>query len=117
MTGFLENPVRFIAERLRTERVFLAVLGLGFLVVGLTYQTPSVACWVGFVFAAYAAVANDSIQTIGTFIASNRNRPWWQMWLWIGGIFLLTAGYSWWTYSGDVSYQRLELAAWQQCTV
>ena len=107
MTGFLENPGRFIAERLRTERVFLAVLGLGFLVVGLTYQTPSVACWVGFVFAAYAAVANDSIQTIGTFIASNKKAPWWFLWLFMGGIFLVTVGYSWVTYAGDVTYARL----------
>ena len=30
--------------------------------------------WVGFVFAAYAAIANDSIQTIGTFIASNQDK-------------------------------------------
>ena len=33
---------------------------------------PQIAMWVGFLFAAYAAVANDSIQTLGTFIASNQ---------------------------------------------
>jgi hypothetical protein len=27
--------------------------------------------WLGFMFAGYAAVANDSIQTLGTFIVSN----------------------------------------------
>ena len=89
------------------ERKTVIGLVAAFSVAALLYPIPHVAMWLGFVFAAYSAVANDSIQTIGTFIASNRNRPWWQMWLWIGGIFLLTAGYSWWTYSGDVSYQRL----------
>ena len=38
---------------------------------------PQIAMWVGFLFAAYAAVANDSIQTLGTFIASNQDRKWW----------------------------------------
>jgi phosphate/sulfate permease len=62
---------------------------------------------VGFGIAAYSAVANDSIQTLGTFIASNRKRPWWLLWLFIGGVFLVTVTYSWVTYGGDVSYQRL----------
>ena len=63
--------------------------------------------WVGFLFAAYAAVANDSIQTIGTFIASNKQKPWWVLWFFIGGIFLVTMGYSWYANSGDVTFQRL----------
>lgn len=58
-------------------------------------------------FAAYSAVANDSIQTIGTFLASNQDRNWYSLWLFIGGIFFLTVTYSWFTYDGDVSYQRL----------
>ena len=45
-------------------------------------------CYVGwFLFAAYAAIANDSIQTIGTFIASNQDKKWWVLWIFIGGIF------------------------------
>ncbi|MFT5433743.1 MAG: hypothetical protein ACI9OJ_004451, partial [Myxococcota bacterium] len=32
---------------------------------------------------------------------------WWQLWLFIGGIFLATVAYSWVQFSGDVSYQRL----------
>ena len=56
---------------------------------------PSIAMWVGFFFAAYAAVANDSIQTLGTFIASNQDKKWWVLWIFIGGVFLLTHTYSW----------------------
>ena len=70
--------------------------------------------WVGFCFAAYSAIANDSIQTIGTFIASNRNREWWQLWLFIGGIFVATMSYSWFTYDGDVSHQRLMAKGFDQ---
>ncbi|MFT7019251.1 MAG: hypothetical protein ACJASO_001431 [Cyclobacteriaceae bacterium] len=63
--------------------------------------------WVAFMLAAYSAIANDSIQTIGTFIASNAHRKWYYLWLYMGGIFVITVTYSWLTYNGDVSYQRL----------
>jgi hypothetical protein len=89
------------------ERNFLAVVAVGFFACGATYDMPHVAMWVGFALAGYAAVANDSIQTIGTFIASNKSKPWWFLWLFIGGIFLVTMTYGWMTHAGDVSYGRL----------
>ncbi len=98
-SGFIDAAMR--------ERRFLVLLGLMFFVAGATYDIPKVAMWVGFAIAAYSAVANDSVQTLGTFIASNQGRPWWHLWLWIGGVFLATMTYSWITYDGDVSYQRL----------
>ena len=30
--------------------------------------------WVGFLLAAYSVIANDSVQTLGTWIASNSER-------------------------------------------
>ncbi len=102
-TGFTE---RFV-QLLQRERAFLIFVGLAFFVTGATYQMPPIARWVGFLLSGYAAVANDSIQTIGTFLASNKNQKWWVLWAFIGGIFLVTVGYSWVTYSGDVSYERL----------
>ena len=97
---------RFVQFALQ-ERLFLVLLGTCFMVAALTYQTPHIAMWVGFAIAGYSAVANDSIQTLGTFIASNKGTPWWLMWIFVGGLFLLTVGYSWWVYDGDVSHQRL----------
>lgn len=94
-------------ELIRGERNFLLVLGASFFLVGMVYDLPPIAMWVGFAFAGYSAVANDSIQTLGTFIASNREKPWWLLWAFIGGIFLVTAGWSWLSYDGDVSYGRL----------
>ncbi|WP_199222847.1 hypothetical protein [Rhodohalobacter mucosus] len=106
--GFLRGifPVSLIAL-IRSERRFLLMIGLFFIVAGLTYQTPQIAMWIGFFFAAYSAIANDSIQTIGTFLASNAKTSWWILWLFIGGIFVITVSYSWIVYDGDVSYQRL----------
>ena len=84
------------------ERHFLLVIGICLIIAGSTYQLPEIARWIGFLLAGYAAIANDSIQTIGTFIASNKHRPWWVLWLFIGGIFLVTMGYSWSNFGGPV---------------
>lgn len=43
---------------------------------------------VGFLLAAYAVIANDSIQTLGTFLASNAKRPWWVLWIFAAGIMV-----------------------------
>jgi len=92
---------------IKQERVFLLILGLSFFLAGVVFQNPAIAMWIGFAFAGYSAIANDSIQTIGTFLSSNSNRKWWVLWLFIGGIFVLTVSFSWFTFNGDVSYQRL----------
>jgi hypothetical protein len=92
---------------IKQERIFLVILGLSFFITGVVFQNPALAMWLGFAFAGYSAIANDSIQTIGTFLSSNSTRKWWVLWLYIGGIFVLTVSFSWFIYDGDVSYQRL----------
>lgn len=64
--------------------------------------------WIGFILAGYAVVGNDSIQTLGTFLSSNEDRPWWVLWLFAGSILAFTLVYGWFQYGGDVSYGRLE---------
>ena len=91
----------------KDERNFLLFIVVAFLLAMFVTPYPQIGMWVGFIFAAYAAVANDSIQTLGTFIASNQNKKWWVLWIFIGGIFLATVAYSWFVYSGDVSHGRL----------
>ncbi|SMO77513.1 hypothetical protein [Fodinibius sediminis] len=99
-------PIRFY-RILRKERTFLALIGLFFIITGITFPHAEIARWIGFALAGYSAISNDSIQTIGTFIASNEDKRWWVLWLFIGGIFLATVSYSWYMYDGDVSNQRL----------
>ena len=57
---------------------------------------------VGFSFAAYSVVGNDSIQTLGPFLHANEKKPWWLLWLFAGGImaFTVTMG------AAGVSFQR-----------
>jgi phosphate/sulfate permease len=98
---------RLLMILIKKDKDFYLVVSMLFLVAGIAYPYPQVAMWIGFAFAGYSAIANDSIQTIGTFIASNADKKWWQLWLFIGLIFVGTVFFSWYTFSGDVSYQRL----------
>ena len=79
----------------KSERNFLTFISIAFLLAMFVTPYPQYAMWLGFLFAAYAAVANDSIQTLGTFIASNQDKKWWVLWMFIGGVFLATHSYSW----------------------
>ena len=63
--------------------------------------------YLGFFVAAYAVIANDVIQTLGTFIASNSGVKWWLLWAFSGSILTVTLVYGWYVYGGDVSYGRL----------
>lgn len=89
-----------------SPRYSLLLLALAITAVFI-YPYPKLAGWFGFFVAGYSAIANDSIQTIGTFISSNAKRKWWSLWLFIGTIFVFTLLYSWVNYHGDISFQRL----------
>lgn len=98
----------------KNERPFLITILILTVVAGLVTPYTYAAMWFGFALAAYSAIANDSIQTIGTFIASNSRRPWWLLWLFMGLIWVGTVGYSWFTFDGDVSYERLSTPGLEQ---
>ena len=88
---------------------FAALVVIAAAAAALAAPYPDIARWLGFALAAYSIVANDSIQTVGTFIASNEQRPWWVLWLFIGGVFLATIAYGWAVAApaGDISFGRL----------
>jgi hypothetical protein len=96
------------------EKKFLYFIAFALILAGLVYPYASIAMWVGFAFAGYSAIANDSIQTIGTFIVSNEDKKWYWQWLFMGSIFLATVGYSWYVFNGDVTYQRLASKGFDQ---
>jgi hypothetical protein len=56
---------------LQKEKKFLYFIAISLIVAGAVYPYPGIAMWVGFAFAGYSDIANDSIQTIFTFIGSN----------------------------------------------
>lgn len=94
-------------EIIQREKLFIVIVIVLGVLCFIVYPYSNIAMWVGFGLAGYAAIANDSIQTIGTFIASNKQRKWYYLWLFMGLIFVITVYVSWSTYDGDVSNQRL----------
>jgi len=63
--------------------------------------------WLGFLLAAYSVVANDSVQTLGTWMASNRSVSKLYMWGAASSVLVFTLFYGWYINSGDISYGRL----------
>lgn len=59
----------------------------------------------GFIMAAYAVIANDSAQTLGTFISSNKETKWYIKWAVMSTVLVGTLTYAWMT--GDVAHGRL----------
>ena len=70
---------------------------------------------VGFIFAAYAVIANDSVQTLGTWMASNNERFNYKvLWGAASAVLLATLWYGWTVNGGDISYGRLNKIPWQE---
>ena len=61
---------------------------------------------IGFLFAAYSVIGNDSAQTLGTFISSNNKKvKWYWMWLFASVILSGTLLSGW--IQGDIAFGRL----------
>lgn len=60
----------------------------------------------GFIFAGYSVIANDSLQTLGTWISSNKSVKWYYQWIYASVILAGVLFYG--HFSGDISYGRLE---------
>lgn len=94
-------------KTLNVDLRFYSVIALLFVAAAFIWPYPELAMWFGFGVAGYSAIANDSIQTLGTFMASNRKLPWWLLWLFIGGILVATHTYGWFADGGDIAFGRL----------
>ena len=101
------RPYLNVLDFMVQEKTFLAIVIVGLVLAGVLTGYGQAGMWLGFFFAAYATVANDSIQSLGTFIESNKNKHWWVLWLFVGFIFLAVVTFSWVYFDGDVTYQRL----------
>ena len=70
---------------------------------------------IGFGLAGWSVIANDSVQTLGTFIASKSK---WFKWYTLAGAaslaMMCTISYGWWAYDGDISYGRLTRIPYQE---
>ena len=70
---------------------------------------------VGFLLAAYSVIANDSVQTLGTWLASNSGRfSWYKLWAPASVVLLFTIWFGWVINNGDISYGRLTKIPFQE---
>jgi hypothetical protein len=102
-----ETPYLNLFETITQEKTFLVIIGVSFIAAAFATGFGQLAMWFGFAFAAYSAVANDSIQSLGTFIESNKDKKWYILWFFTGSILIATIAFSYFYYDGDVTYQRL----------
>ena len=69
----------------------------------------------GFLLAAYSVIANDSVQTLGTWIASNNERfHWTALWTAASAVLLWALWFGWYINGGDISYGRLTKIPFQE---
>ena len=70
---------------------------------------------IGFGIAGYSVIGNDSIQTLGTFIASKQK---WFKWYVLASaasfVMILALAWGWYSYNGDISYGRLTRIPYQE---
>jgi hypothetical protein len=70
---------------------------------------------VGFGLAGWSVIANDSVQTLGTFIASKSK---WFKWYTLASsasfMMAVVLIYGWWAYDGDISFGRLTRIPYQE---
>jgi len=70
---------------------------------------------IGFLLAAYSVIANDSVQTLGTWIASNNEKFNWKiLWGSASVVLLWALWYGWVVNGGDISYGRLTKIPFQE---
>ena len=80
-------------------------------------KMDAVTLWmaIGFLLAAYSVIANDSVQTLGTWIASNNEKFHWKtLWVAASAVLLWALWYGWTVNGGDISYGRLNKIPWQE---
>ncbi|MBM37838.1 MAG: hypothetical protein CMO97_02080 [Woeseia sp.] len=63
---------------------------------------------IGATIAGASVISNDAVQTLGTFMSSNKSTQWWKLWIAASLVAIFTILWSWFNYSGDITFGRLD---------
>jgi len=63
---------------------------------------------IGATIAGASVISNDAVQTLGTFMSSNKKTPWWKLWIAASIVAIVAILWSWLNYSGDITFGRLD---------
>jgi hypothetical protein len=64
--------------------------------------------WVGATLCIFSAMANDSVQTLGTFLSSNSKTSWWKLFIFVGVLYSITMISGWIVTNGRLDFMRLK---------
>lgn len=62
----------------------------------------------GATIAGASVISNDAVQTLGTFMVSNKKTAWWKLWIAASLVAVTAILWSWFNYSGDITFGRLD---------
>ena len=81
----------------------------------IALTTVSLYSIIGFILASYSVISNDSVQTLGTFIASNSTKfKWYVLAACVSLVLCLTLVYGWSINAGDITFGRLNSIPFQE---
>lgn len=63
---------------------------------------------VGATIAGASVISNDAVQTLGTFMVSNKKTAWWKLWIAASLVAVAAILWSWFNYNGDITFGRLD---------
>lgn len=63
---------------------------------------------VGATIAGASVISNDAVQTLGTFMVSNKRYAWWKLWMAASVVAMAAILWSWFHYNGDITFGRLD---------
>jgi len=92
---------------LKSERNFFIIVALYLASIFIFSDNLLISSWLACGLALYSVIANDSIQTIGTFLYSNSETKKIYVWGFLSTIFLATIFYGWHASGGSLDFGRL----------
>ena len=104
---------KFVVPLIRNKKIkFLSTANIVFLTIILALVVilaPSLSKlkWICLFLAMFSTMANDSIQTLGTFLSSNPKVRWWKLWIYISVLFIFIILLEWFISNGSLDFGRL----------
>lgn len=100
-----------VFQDFKNPNIFMWLLLYIFITATLAVAIGNMWAAICFWLAAYAVIGNDAVQTLMTFIHSNRDVPTKILYLWVAAVLMWVLWYGFLTSGWDISYGRLD-AEW-----
>lgn len=99
---FLVKIKNLIKEKTFANKNYLQLFILLFLII--IFVKNNIFQWLTVVLVIFSIMSNDSIQTIGTYLATHENEKWYKLFFLIGSMFTFVIVTSWILYKGELHF-------------